>query len=400
MSGLRLFQGFGVELEYMLVDRTSFAVLPVADRLLEAAAGRLVDELPRGAFAWSNELVLHVLEFKTNGPARSFAGLAEGFQREVREAAAIAARLGGRLMPTAMHPWMDPLVETRLWPHAHNAVYEAFDRIFGCKGHGWSNLQSTHLNLPFDGDDEFARLHAAVRVVLPLVPGLAASSPASEGRRSPYLDTRLHHYQRNCARIPSVTGALVPEPVFTRAAYERDILGRMYADVAPHDPGGVLRDEFLNARGAIARFSRGSIELRLIDAQECPAADVAVAEAVARVVRALVEERWAPDATLRAVPTDTLVSLLQDAIRDAEDARVVEPQLLRCFGLRAPCRLGDAWSALVARLYDSVPAPLQTILDRGTLARRIVRALDGGRPLRAVYAGLCECLEEGRVFGA
>jgi carboxylate-amine ligase len=400
VSPLRLFDGFGVELEYMLVDRRSLGVLPAVDRLLEGAAGRLADEIPRGAFAWSNELVLHVVEFKTNGPAPSFAGLAEGFQTEVRAAAAIAATLGGRLMPTAMHPWMDPLAETRLWPHDHNAVYDAFDRIFGCRGHGWSNLQSTHVNLPFHGDDEFARLHAAVRVALPLVPGLAASSPAADGRRSPYLDTRLHHYQRNCARIPSITGAVVPEPVFTRAEYERDILERMYADIAPYDPAGVLRDEFLNARGAIARFSRGTIELRVIDAQECPAADIAVAEAVTRVVRALVEERWAPAAALRAVPTDALVAVLQDAVRDAEDARVTAPEVLRCFGLRAPSRLGDVWSALVARLYPTVPAPLQTILDRGTLARRIVRALDAGRPLRAVYAELCDCLEAGRVFGA
>ena len=56
-------------------------------------------------------------------------------------------------MPGGAHPWMDPARETRLWPHEDNEIYEAFDRIFGCTGHGWSNLQCVHLNLPFDDDE-------------------------------------------------------------------------------------------------------------------------------------------------------------------------------------------------------------------------------------------------------
>ena len=35
---LRLFEGYGVELEYMIVDQQSLSVLPVADRVLQAQA--------------------------------------------------------------------------------------------------------------------------------------------------------------------------------------------------------------------------------------------------------------------------------------------------------------------------------------------------------------------------
>ena len=80
--------------------------------------------------------------------------------------------MGCTLLPGGVHPWMDPSKETRLWPHEYNEVYRSFDRIFGCAGHGWSNLQSTHLNLPFADDDEFGRLHAAIRAILPLLPAL------------------------------------------------------------------------------------------------------------------------------------------------------------------------------------------------------------------------------------
>ena len=97
-----------------------------------------------------------------------------------------------------------------------------------------------------------------------------------EGRLAGSLDARLEVYRTNTQRIPSVAGRIIPEQAFDRAAYTRIIFDPMYAQIAPHDPSGVLRDEFLNARGAIARFSRGAIEIRVIDVQECPAADLAI----------------------------------------------------------------------------------------------------------------------------
>jgi hypothetical protein len=174
--------------------------------------------------------------------------------------AALAA-LGARLLPTGMHPWMDPRTETKLWPHEDGEIYRAFDRIFDCGDHGWGNIQAAQLNLPFSGDDEFGRLHAAIRLVLPIIPALAASSPIVEGRVSRWLDTRMEAYRRNSARIPSVTGLVVPERVFDRRGYEA-LLKRIWDDLAPHDPEGILRHPWVNARGCIARFDRGTIERR------------------------------------------------------------------------------------------------------------------------------------------
>ena len=39
------------------------------------------------------------------------------------------------------------------------------------KGTDGQTCQSTHLNLPFYDDEEFAKLHAAVRMILPILPG-------------------------------------------------------------------------------------------------------------------------------------------------------------------------------------------------------------------------------------
>ncbi|MBE0567552.1 MAG: glutamate--cysteine ligase, partial [Krumholzibacteria bacterium] len=361
---LHLFAGFGVELEYMIVDAQTLDVRPLADRVLVDARGRVQDDLEHGALGWSNELVMHVIELKTNGPAPGLAGLAARFAEGVAQVEERLAPLGARLLGTAMHPWMDPHAETVLWPHGSSTIYRTYDRIFDCRGHGWSNLQSVHLNLPFADDGEFARLHAAVRLVLPLLPGLAASSPLVEGRTTGLADNRLDFYRRNQRRVPELAGRIVPERVYSRADYEREILERSYRAIAPHDPDGVLQHEWLNSRGAIARFDRGAIEIRLLDLQECPLADLAVAALVVAVIRALCEERWVPLARQQALDVDPLAELLLVGIGSAERAEVTDPGHLACLGLDAPTEVGAVWRALRDRVGQDLPPECQGPLDR------------------------------------
>ncbi len=410
MLPLGLFEGFGIELEYMIVDRTTLDVRAITDQVMLAATGEYASEVDMGAIGWSNELALHVIEFKTNGPVASLAGVDADFHANVRRVNEQLAAWDACLMPTGMHPWMDPLRETRLWPHDYNPVYEAFDRIFNCRGHGWSNLQSMHINLPFRDDTEFGRLHAAVRLVLPLLPGLAASTPAVDGRITGIADSRLDVYRNNCARVPSVTGRVVPEAVFSRADYEREVLGRMYEEIAPLDPDGVLRDEWLNARGAIARFDRNAIEIRVLDVQECPTADLAVARFVTAVVRALVEERWRSYATQKEWQVSPLEAVFLESVKAGEQAGIVDAAYLEMFGMRTErATVGEVWR----HLYDELRAEMQldgaaaraieTILEEGTLSTRLARRL-GPAPtrtaLQAAWFALCTCLADNRMFGA
>jgi len=407
----RLFEATGVELEYMIVDRDSLAIRPLADRVLEAVGGSGEVEVELGDMAWSNELALHVIEIKTNGPATSLAGLADRFHDSVRRIDAILADHGARLMPTGMHPWMDPHTELRLWPHEQDVIYRTFDRIFDCRGHGWANLQSMHVNLPFADDDEFGRLHAAIRMVLPLLPALASSSPYADGAATGFLDTRLEHYRKNAERVPSVAGRVVPERVFTRADYEGSLLQGIYDDLAPLDPEGILRHEWVNARGAIARFDRGAIEIRVLDLQECPTADLAVCAAVVGVVRAAAEGRLGDPGEHRRWSEHDLAAILLDAIRDGGRARLADPAFARALGLpgAAGMPLSEVWRGLLESTVLRDPATgewreaLDAILDEGPLAERIVRAAgpdpDRSR-LAAIYGELCDGLIADRVFHA
>lgn len=406
-----LFEAIGVEIEYMVVDRESLDVRPLADRVLEAAAGEIVDETAQGRLSWSNELVLHVLELKTNGPAPGLDGLSDAFAADVRRIDGFLEAHGARLMPTAMHPWMDPLRETVLWPHHHSAVYRAFDRIFGCRGHGWSNLQSVHLNLPFRGDDEFGRLHAAIRLVLPILPALAASSPFVEGRATGLLDSRMEAYRTNSRMLPSVAGVVVPEAVFTREAYEREILEPMYRDVAASDPEGILQDEFLNARGAIARFGRGTVEIRVLDSQESPTADLAVASIALAAIRRLAHGGASPLVAQQAMHEHALSRILLRTIRDADRATIDDLAYLEALGEPPrPRDAGSLWHSLVERCIEDGLLPREETRDSarvqiatGPLARRLVEAV-GPQPshprLAEIYREVCDCLAADRRFRA
>jgi carboxylate-amine ligase len=409
VTALHLFEAIGLELEYMIVDKRSLSVLPIADKVLAAVAGQIVSEVEMGALSWSNELVLHVIELKTNGPAFSLTGLGKEFGRHVKRINAILHPMGGRLMPTACHPWMNALTETVLWPYDYSPVYEAYDRIFGCRGHGWSNLQSTHINLPFDGDDEFATLHAVIRLLMPIMPALTASSPVLDGTPTGFMDSRMEVYRHNSALIPSVAGRIVPEPVYSYDGYKRDIFRPMFADIAPYDPAGVLQHEFLNSRGAIARFDRGAIEIRVLDVQECPQADTAIAALTTAVLKKLCRERWGPIEKVKNVATGPLADLFLTVIKDA-DATIIDHQVyLENFGLagRGPQTARQIWrhlfeSCLADGDIDAETArPVETILEKGCLARRILKALgkDARRErLQRVYADLCNCLADGCMY--
>ncbi|MGA2507366.1 MAG: glutamate-cysteine ligase family protein [Chitinispirillaceae bacterium] len=404
-----LFSRFGIEAEYMIVDRGSLAVKPIADRLIRAAAGNCDNEIARGPAAWSNELALHCIEIKTNGPVVSLQGLGDVFLENVREANRLLEGERAALLGSGMHPFMVPERETKLWPHGNAEIYRTFDRIFSCSRHGWANLQSVHVNLPFANDEEFGRLHAAVRLVLPVIPALAAASPICESRPSGFSDTRLEAYRTNSIRIPSMTGTVIPEAVFSRSEYEGKILAPLYRDLAPYDTGKILQEEWANARGAIARFERNTIEIRVIDSQETPSADLAVAAAIIGAIKLLTQEHFSPLREQKKWAVAPLHAILLDTIKNGEWSVVSDTGYLRMLGVDGgTCTGRDIWKKLVKNIELDDPvwiAPHKAVLEQnlaqGTLSSRILKALGSDvsvKRIGGVYRKLCECLQSGQLF--
>lgn len=406
---LHLFQGYGIELEYMLVDCDTLAVKPITDELIKHEVGQYLSDFENGMVTWSNELVLHVVEIKSSKPENNLNGLEHAFAENVKRINAILSGSNTMLMPSAAHPFMNPLVETKLWPHENNEVYNIYNKIFDCRGHGWSNLQSTHLNLPFYDDEEFAKLHAAVRIILPILPALCASSPILDGKLTGALDTRLKFYRTNQAKIPSITGRIIPEAVFSKRNYLNTIYEKIKSDIAPYDPENALNPIWVNSRGAIPRFDRGSIEIRVMDIQECPAADMAIVVLVVETLKALINQKFIDFENQMKWKTETLSQIFERTTDLAQDAVIDNPEYLAAFGMKeSSARAAELWKHILDRLIRSGNNALENwkneievILQEGCLASRIIRALgqDQSREnIIRVYRQLSGCLAQNKMF--
>ena len=269
-------------------------------------------------------------------------------------------------------------------------------------------MQSTHLNLPFYDDEEFAKLHAAVRLVLPLLPALCASSPILDGKLTGHLDTRLAYYKTNQAKIPSITGKVIPERIFSKRNYLQKVYDKIKTDIAPYDASGVLNPIWINSRGAIPRFDRGSIEIRIMDIQECPTADMAIIELVIETLKALVNGKFIHHEKQMEYKTDGLVAIYEKVLADGQRATIDDVDYLRAFGLTAACTPRELWQKVIEKITGSGNTALEkwkpelsVILTEGTLSERIIRAMNGAASKESIvriYRQLAGCLAQNKMF--
>ncbi|MEQ1586333.1 MAG: glutamate-cysteine ligase family protein [Cyclobacteriaceae bacterium] len=406
-SPYHLFEGFGIELEYMIVDKETLQVKPIADDLLKHELGSIGSDFENGIITWSNELVLHVIEIKSTRPESDLQALEKAFSRNVSYINSILNEWNAMLLPSAAHPFMDPFADTQLWPHDNNEVYALYDKIFNSKGHGWSNLQSTHLNLPFYGDEEFAKLHAAIRLILPLLPGLCASSPSLDGKPSGMLDTRLQFYKTNQSKIPVITGNIIPEEVYSHGDYTKRIYQPIAKEIAIHDIENILDPVWVNSRGAIARFDRGSIEIRVMDIQECPAVDMAIVNTVVDTLKLLVSEKLISLKDQMTMDTHMLAQLFDKTTVTGLSTPIVDNSFLSAFELTTPATIKEIWKTILTNIpatstyQKSQQAIIHNILEKGSLSERILSSLTPEiipEKIHSVYRRLGACLEENKFF--
>ena len=404
MSDYSLFSVLGIEIEYMLVNKNSLDVSPQSDVILRELAGEQVNEVELGDISASNELVMHVLELKNNGPKPPTAPIAQQFQQTIENLQPLLAQHNLQLLPTGAHPWMNPQTETKRWPHGNMAIYNQFDSIFNCQGHGWSNLQAMHVNLPFANDSEFCQLHNAIRLILPLLPALAASTPFLDGQKTGLNDSRLYFYGKNQQSIPSISGEIIPEFIRSEAEYQNTILAPMYKDISPFDPKGILQHEWLNSRAAIPKFNYKAIEIRILDSQECVQADIAIALAICAILK-----NWINHSNYYLdKPCDTLRlrTLYDQAIKDGFSLTVDDSELVAQWQLpKRKMTANEIWSQLIERisteLDHSSQYTLEYILSKGNLSERLLAACGNDyskTTLSRVYRQLSHCLLANQLF--
>ncbi len=88
----------------------------------------------------------------------------------------------------------------------------------------------------------------------------------------------------------------------------------MYRDIAPEDPEGTHSTYLVECPRCYRAFDRGAIEIRVLDIQECPQADIAIGSLMVATLQALCAEKWTRFEEQSVVPTEELASLFRSAI--------------------------------------------------------------------------------------
>ncbi len=166
--------------------------------------------------------------------------------------------------------------------------------------------------------------------------------------------------------------------------------------------------EWVNARGAIARFERMAIEIRVLDTQECPAMDLGFASLIVAALRRLCAGAALEPDRLNEWRTADLARYFDAAVRDAEATEVHDRRYLAALGCRgSTMSIARAWGEIAERaaadgdLDRRAGQAIEHYLRHGTLATRIAAALPEvpqQADLARVYRELCDCLAEGRPF--
>jgi glutamate---cysteine ligase / carboxylate-amine ligase len=225
-----------------------------------------------------------------------------------------------------------------------------------------------------------------------------------DGVLQPDVDARLAWIIRHQARIPESCGQIVPETVRSLRAYREEVLQPMFRALDGMEDAGAIRHDFFNARGAVFKFSRRAMEVRVLDTQECVRMDVAVAVFTRAVLRRLTSriKRGRPGAPPHAL----LVADFHACVAQGSQARVWAPHLE---APRAADGTASARDVLRGLLRDAAAAVrpgeepyfelAARVVEAGSLGERIRAALapvpDGELTLaaRRLYGELADCLE-------
>lgn len=276
-------------------------------------------ELPR--FTFGKEMQLHVMEVKANEPFQSPKVFEETMQQAVVTLGDFLKRkFHASLLGTGMHPLLR-LADTGVWTHHHRRIYEEYGKIFNLKQHGWLNIQSFHLNLPYAKEKNGVLMHNLLANIAAYLPAVAAASPIYEGTMGANVDNRLAFYKVNQKEVPSITGEVVPEPVSSFGMYKKEVIERYSRDLARAGADKtILFKEWVNSRGVIFRFDRAALEVRVMDEQECIKSDVALSCFVRAAMRGLMETQ------AEGLPHSVLVSDFNAVLEKGLNAKVLQPQ--------------------------------------------------------------------------
>ncbi len=366
----------GTEHEYSINDKDQRA-LAISDQIIERIAGRVDHEVAFGGILISKELQKHALELIPKRPGSLsyleeslYQGLGDLYRATNHEYA---------FMGLGMHPLLK-LDQTAYWDHDEQEYYEAYDRLFNIRQHGWLNIQALQINLPYKSKEEMIAMFNKIRSLMPYLVAVSASSPLVEGKATSYMDNRLVYYRQNQAAIPEICHGILPEKLESVDDYVK-INRQIYSDLK-RQGAEILCREWVNSRGVIVRFTRSCLEVKAIDEQECLHSDMAFSAFLLALLRSnlILEE-----------DESSLMAMLESAMRQGTSGMRPELEALLRQAERSATKEERGYLPLIAQR-----------IEQGSLAELMMQKLQETGAVEEEIKGLMRqmqwCLKENQPY--
>jgi gamma-glutamyl:cysteine ligase YbdK (ATP-grasp superfamily) len=365
----------GTEHEYSINDK-DFRPLAISDRIIQRIAGQVQHEVAFGGILVSKELQKHAIELIPSRPG-SLSFLEDNLYRGLCQLYR-ATNCEYGFMGLGMHPLLK-LEETTYWDHDEQEYYQAYDRIFNIRQHGWLNIQALQINIPYFSREEMVAIFNKIRSLMPYLVAVSASSPMVEGKLTSYMDSRLVYYRQNQAAIPEICRGILPERLESVEDYVQ-INRQIYSELKRRQ-AEILCREWVNSRGVIVRFTRKCLEVKAIDEQECLHSDMAFSAFLLALLRS--------DLVLEE-DDGSLLAMLEDAMH--RGVAGMRPELEKLFA--------QAGKKATAEERRYLPLVARRI-EQGSLAEVMVQRLKetDGR-IKPLLSQMQWCLKENRPYSA
>lgn len=391
----------------MIVDRSTLELKPIISELLSSLDEEGEQKTAAGkCLKWKPGYQPHIFRICSASPQTNLNTLEHAIADELRIVNRLLAEFGAMLLPGGMHPLTDPFKVAT--PPVTDPLGQLQERLFDTKGHSWVNLNRTYVELPYQSEEMLQRLQAAIRIVLPIIPALSASSPIVEGGNTGKTDNALRYARARYSRFPGIAGQLIPEPYFSERKYTEMVLDKIRHQLEPVDPQGLIHPAQINFRSAIPDFQGKRMILQIMEPQECVAADMAIVRLVTEAIRFFLEEKTIRFEEQMEARMEILCGILEDVMVSGRNTEVFSSEYLAFFGLDEVCTVGNIWQHLFQKLSNDPLRPLamyehelSVILEQGSLSERILTVVGekpGTEELVFMWRRLIDCLEQNRLF--
>lgn len=280
----RLFNVIGIELEYCIVSKKDFSIQSFARKLFKILNNnKTSNTFTYNNICMSNEMVNHVIEFKPIKPYKDILFLEQDLLKCTQYVNSILEKYDLCIVPLSLHPTMKPQ-EATMWKGKYHSIYKIYDKLFGVKTHSFSNMQSLQITLPFENEQQMLKLHNSIRLVLPFLKILSASSPYLEGKNNKTLSNRINFFKKSHANLTERFSSPITDYLSNIGEYYKylDMLLEAFSDFKI---GKNVKTQWFNSQGSMIKFQFNAIEIRTCDIQESVHANLGLAHFIYQWVK-------------------------------------------------------------------------------------------------------------------